>query len=373
MVRRVRLLLLVLALLIPAEVRAAQKEERITAKGWALIEGSSGRLLLGENERDRLPMASTTKIMTALLVLESGEDLDTVITVDRQAAGTEGSSLYLKAGERMSLRDLLYGLMMKSGNDAAVAIAIHIAGSVEAFAARMNAKATAMGLRDTHFVNPNGLHDPEHYTTAYDLAHLGAAAMERADFRELVSTQRYTTTTGDHVRTFQTKNKVLTQVDGGCGVKTGYTKKAGRCLCFAARREGMLLIGAVLNAPDMWNDAKKILDQGFTAYELHTFLVPGQGVGEISVTGSTKKTLPAATKEGILYPIRKDGQDETRLDIRLLGSLAAPVEPGVPAGEAILMVNGEGVKAIPLVVEEGAEPLTFAWFFREVTERYLAS
>lgn len=371
MVRRARLLLLALALLIPVEARSAQKEERITAKAWALIEASSGRLILGENERQRRPMASTTKIMTALLVLEGGEDLDTLITVDTQAAGTEGSSIYLKAGERISLQDLLYGLMMKSGNDAAVALAIHMAGSVEAFAARMNARAAALGLGDTHFVNPNGLHDPEHYTTAYDLCRLGAAAMERADFRELVSTQRYSTATGDRVRTFTTKNKVLTQVEGGCGVKTGYTKKAGRCLCFAARRAGMLLIGAVLNAPDMWNDAKKILDQGFAAYELHTFLIPGQRVGDVSVTGSPKKTLPVAAKEGILYPIRKDGQDVAKLDIRLLDRLAAPVDPGRPAGEAVLIINGQQVKAIPLAVEEGAEPLTFGWFFREVTERYL--
>ena len=373
MVRRLRLLLLAALLLIPAEVRAAQKKEGITAKGWALIEAVSGRLLMGENEHDRLPMASTTKIMTALLVLEAGEDLDTLVTVPSEAAGTEGSSLYLKAGERMSLRDLLYGLMMKSGNDAAVALAMHVSGSVEAFAGRMNARAAALGCENTHFVNPNGLHDPDHYTSAYDLARIAAAAMEMPFFRELVATERYTASTGDHARAFRTKNKILTQVEGGCGVKTGYTKKAGRCLCFAARREGMLLIGAVLNAPDMWNDAREILDRGFSEYELHTLLLPGQIVGQVPVTGSMKKTLPAAAKEGILYPVRKDVEEDIRLDIRLADSLAAPVKPGASAGEAVLVVNGERIEAVPLSVEEGAEPLTFGWFFREVTQRYLVS
>ena len=371
--RRARLLLLAALLLFPAEARAAQKEERITAKGWALIEASSGRLLLGEHEHERLPMASTTKIMTALLILEAGEDLGTVIEVDPRAAGTEGSSIYLKAGERMSLRDLLYGLMMKSGNDAAVALAIHAAGSAEAFVQRMNAKAAALGLDDTHFMNPNGLHDSQHYTSACDLCRLAAAAMALPAFREIVSTRRYTTSTGDRVRTFETKNKILTQVAGGCGVKTGYTKKAGRCLCFAARREGMLLIGAVLNAPDMWNDAGKILDSGFSTYELHTFLLPGQGAGEVAVTGSPKKTLPAAAKEGILYPVRKDGQDVIRLDVRLADSLAAPVEPGAEAGKAVLTVNGEPVATVSLYVKEGARPFTFGWFLRKVTEAYLAS
>ena len=373
MVRWVRPLFLAVLLLIPVEVRAAPKEERITAKSWALIEASSGRLLLGEDEHDRRPMASTTKIMTALLILEAGEDMDDLVTVDKEAAGTEGSSLYLKAGERISARDLLYGLMMQSGNDAAVALAIHAAGSVEAFVARMNARAAALGLDDTRFVNPNGLHDPDHYTSAYDLCRLAAAAMELPSFREIVSTQRYTATTGDHVRTFATKNKVLTQAEGGCGVKTGYTRKAGRCLCFAARREGMLLIGAVLNAPDMWGDAKKILDRGFSEYELHTFLTEGQAMGQVPVAGSEKKALPAAAKEGILYPIRKDGQDQAQLDVRLTDSLAAPVEPGAAAGDAVLTVNGEPVRTVPLAVREGADELTFGWFFREVTEAYLAS
>ena len=372
MVRRFGLLVLALLLVIPGKAAASQKEERITARAYALIESGSGRLLFGEHEHDRLPMASTTKIMTALLLIEDGEDPDTLIAVPPEAAGTEGSSLHLKAGERMSLRDLLYGLMMASGNDAAVALAIHAAGSVEAFAARMNEKAAALGLADTHFVNSNGLHDPDHYTSAYDLARLGAAAMEEPFFRELVNTERYTAATGDRARTFHTKNRVLTQMEGGCGIKTGFTKKAGRCLCFAAEREGMLLIGAVLNAPDMWGDGKKLLDRGFSEYELHTFLAAGQTAGQVPVTGSAKKTLPAVAKEGILYPVRKDGRDETRLDVRLPEGLAAPVGRDDTVGEAVLTVNGARVQTVPLLAGEGAAPLTFDWFFKRVMEAFMA-
>ena len=371
MVRRARLLLLALALLFPGEARAAT--EPLTAKAYALIEAGSGRLLLGDHEHDRRPMASTTKIMTALLVLESGEDLDALIPIPPEAAGVEGSSMHLAAGEQVSLRDLLYGLMMVSGNDAAVALAIHLSGSVEAFARRMNERAAALGLDDTHFMNPNGLHDPQHYTSAYDLCRLAAAAMALPSFRELVNTQRYTASTGSRHRTFRTKNRMLTEVEGGCGVKTGFTKKAGRCLCFAARRQGMLLVGAVLNAPEMWGDAKKLLDRGFDAYELHTFLVPGRKAGTVPVTGSEKKTLPAVAKEGILYPVKRDGSEDARLDIRLAEGLAAPVEPGAEVGKAILTVNGQQVEAVPLYAEEGAGPLTFGWFFKRVADGYLAA
>lgn len=373
MVRRFRVLLLVLLLLLPGRVRAAGQGERITAKAWAVVEATSGRLLLGENEHERRPMASTTKIMTALLVLETGEDMDALVEVSPEAAGTEGSSMHLAAGERVSLGDLLYGLMMVSGNDAAVALAVHLSGSVEAFAARMNDRAAALGLNDTHFVNPNGLHDPNHYTSAYDLCRLAAAAMELPAFHRIVSTQRYTTATGSRIRSFRTKNRMLTEVEGGCGVKTGYTKKAGRCLCFAAQREGMLVIGAVLNAPDMWSDAKKLLDRAFAAYELHTFLCPGETVGVVPVTGSAKKTLPAAAKEGILYPVRKDGSDEAKLDIRLAETVAAPVDPGAAAGEAVLTVNGERVMTAALHLAEGAQPLTFDHFVQRVMEAYLAA
>lgn len=373
MVRRFRLLLLALLLLIPKEAQAAPKGDVVTAKAYALVEAGSGRLLLGKNEHDRLPMASTTKIMTALLLIEVGEDLDTLVSVPPEAAATGGTSMHLAAGERVSLRDLLYGLMMVSGNDAAVTLAVHLSGSVETFAARMNDKAAALGCADTHFMNPHGLHDPEHYTSAYDLARMARAAMEHPFFRELVSTRRYTTTTGHRPRTFRTKNRVLTEVEGGCGVKTGYTKKAGRCLCFAARRAGMLLIGAVLHASDMWGDAGKLLEEGFAAYELKTFLPANGAAGQVPVTGGVKKSLPAVTKEGILYPIRRDGREEAALDVRLPAAVAAPIARGAPLGKAVLTVDGEQVAIVTLLAGEGVDIPPLGWFLRRIAWEYLAA
>ena len=293
--------------------------------------------------------------------------------VPPEAAATGGTSMHLAAGERVSLRDLLYGLMMVSGNDAAVTLAVHLSGSVEAFAARMNDKAAALGCADTHFVNPHGLHDPEHYTSAYDLARMARAAMEHPFFRELVSTRRYTTTTGNRPRTFRTKNRVLTEVEGGCGVKTGYTKKAGRCLCFAARRAGMLLIGAVLHASDMWGDAGKLLEEGFAAYELKTFLPANGAAGQVPVTGGVKKSLPAVTKEGILYPIRMDGREEAALDVRLPAAVAAPIERGAPLGKAVLTVDGEQVATVALLAGEGVDIPPLGWFLRRIAWEYLAA
>ena len=370
MVRRLGAAVLAVLLLLPGQVRAAE-EKGITARGWALMEAESGRLLMGENEGEKLPMASTTKIMTALLILEAGEDLDTLVTVPKEAAKTEGSSLHLSAGERLSLRDLLYGLMMVSGNDAAVALAVHLDGSVAAFADRMNRRAADLGCENTHFTNPHGLHDPDHYTCALDLCRIARAAMALPLFRALVSAETYAASTGSRPRTFRTKNRVLTQIEGGCGVKTGYTKKAGRCLCFAAQRQGMLLIGAALNAPDMWADAETILDRGFAAFILRPFLSPGQTVGRVAVDGGMKKALPAAAKEGILYPVRRDGSEAATVQVRLLDRIPAPVEQGCVLGEAALLVDGTPVLTVPLIAREGAQARRFGAALFRVMEGYL--
>ncbi|MBQ7279019.1 MAG: D-alanyl-D-alanine carboxypeptidase [Clostridia bacterium] len=370
--KRLLPLVLCLLLVLPLPLKTAEAQGSISAQGAVLIEAASGRLLYRKNETQRLPMASTTKIMTALLALEQGQ-LQDVITVPAEAAGVEGSSLYLSAGEQLTLEDLLYGLLMASGNDAAVAIALYVDGSVAAFAQRMNERAAALGCTDTHFVTPNGLHDPEHYTTALDLSRIAAAAMQNATFQKMVSTQRYTTTSGSHRRTFTTKNKVLTQIEGGCGIKTGYTKKAGRCLCFAARREGMLLIGTVLHAPDMWNDARLILEEGFSHYRLEPLLPGGQSLGQVAVMGSEKKALPVAAKQDILYPVKTDGSEGITRETEIFESLQAPVSPGQQAGECRLFVNGTLVNTVPLYTFEGADKRTWSGIFRQCMEAYLTA
>ena len=306
---------------------AFAQEVDISAKGAVLIDGRTRKVLYAKTAHERLPMASTTKVMTAILAIESG-NLDAIVTVPEAAYGVEGSSMYLRLGEKISLRDLVYGLMLVSGNDAAVAIAIHVGGSVEGFAAMMNKKAKSLGALNTNFVTPNGLPDPNHYTTAYDLALIAAYAMENATFREVVSTTYYKTTTGEVARTVKNKNKILWEYEGGNGIKTGYTMAAGKCLVFAAERDGMQLIGVVLNCPDMFPAAKRILDYGFNTYKPETIIHAGDMIACARVTGGKKSTLALEVKEDIIILLREGDATTVRTVVKAAQEVPAPVAAG---------------------------------------------
>ncbi len=222
------------------------------------------RTVLTESNADkRMPMASTTKIMTAIIIAEDC-NLDEEITVPDAAVGVEGSSIYLKKDERIDVRDLLYGLMLRSGNDSAVALAIHHSGSVENFITVMNERAKRIGADNTNFKNPSGLPDDEHYTTARDLCNIACYAMNNEIFREVVSSKSHV----GKFRSFENKNKMLYRYEGANGVKTGYTLKAGRCLVSSAERDGMDVVTVVLNCYDMYERSSAILDQCFYAYKL---------------------------------------------------------------------------------------------------------
>lgn len=222
------------------------------------------RTVLTESNADkRMPMASTTKIMTAIIIAEDC-NLDEEITVPDAAVGVEGSSIYLKKDERIDVRDLLYGLMLRSGNDSAVALAIHHSGSVENFVTVMNERAKRIGADNTNFKNPSGLPDGEHYTTARDLCNIACYAMNNEIFREVVSSKSHV----GKFRSFENKNKMLYRYEGANGVKTGYTLKAGRCLVSSAERDGMDVVTVVLNCYDMYERSSAILDQCFYAYKL---------------------------------------------------------------------------------------------------------
>ena len=240
----------------------------LSAKSAVLIEVSSGTVVYQKSQDLRLPMASTTKIMTALVAIES-LPLDTLITVTEKSVGVEGSSIYLVVGEVLTLEDLLYALMLESANDAAETIAIAVAGSVSAFADLMNQKAASLGLSNTHFVNPHGLDAENHYTTAKELALLTCAALENSDFRRICTTERHVIPLqGENgARVLVNHNRLLSSYDGCIGVKTGYTKKTGRCLVSAAEREGVRLVAVTLGAPDDWRDHTAMLDYGFSLYE----------------------------------------------------------------------------------------------------------
>lgn len=228
---------------------STQKSSSIT------LDRDTGEVLNGENIHTRLPMASTTKIMTALLAVQSGK-LEDIVTISPESSGVEGSSIYLKAGEKYKLIDLVYGLMLRSGNDAADAIARFLGGNIANFAKMMNDKANKLSLLDTHFVNPHGLHDDNHYTSAYDLAMITREAMSNPTFRQVVASRFHKFTTEDgEIKVFVNKNKLLKLSPDCVGVKTGYTKKAGRCYVSAFSRDGLNVITVVLNHPDMWQDS----------------------------------------------------------------------------------------------------------------------
>lgn len=250
----------------------------VSAEAACLIDAHSGAVLFEANSSARLPMASTTKIMTALVVLET-LPLDTLVTVPPEAAGIEGSSIYLKAGEQLTVETLLYGLLLESGNDAAHTLAVACAGDIPRFAERMNQKAAELGLVGTHFENPHGLTADGHYTTAYELARITAEAMKNETFCDIVRTKKKLapSTDGELTRVFYNHNKMLRLYDGAVGVKTGYTKVAGRCLVTASETEGRRFIAVTLNDADDWTDHKSMLD--FAAAHFDTVEIAPKGFG----------------------------------------------------------------------------------------------
>lgn len=341
----------------------------VSAGGVMLMDARTHKVLYAKTAHEKLPMASTTKIMTAILAIEAG-NLDALVTVPQEAYGVEGSSMYLRLGEQISMRDLLYGLMLVSGNDAAVAIAVHVGGSVEGFAALMNAKAASLGAHNTHFVTPNGLPDPDHYTTAYDLALIACYAMQNETFREIVGTTYYQTTTGEIARTVKNKNKILWEYEGGNGVKTGYTMAAGKCLVFAAEREGMQLVGVVLNCPDMFPSAKRLLDYGFETYQQETLVAADERIARVRVTGGKKNALEVAAKNDIIILV-KDGDSTTvRTVVNLAGSVEAPVEKGDVLGTLEVWEDGRVLAETELVAAETVESSAYLDYLERLFKRW---
>ncbi|MBQ7974347.1 MAG: D-alanyl-D-alanine carboxypeptidase [Clostridia bacterium] len=306
----------------------ASADVDVSAESAIVIDANSRRVLFEKNAYSKKAMASTTKIMTALVAIDELE-LDDIVTVSPFAASTEGSSIWLSPGEHMSVEDLLYGLMLSSGNDAATALAEHTAGSVEAFTVLMNKKAREIGALNTNFTNPHGLPDDSHYTTAYDLALISAEAIHNSLFRTICGTKTKTISWegSQWNRSLSNHNKLLKMYDYAIGIKTGYTKKAGRCLVSAAEKDGQLLIAVTLSAPDDWNDHIRLLDYCFDKYNSFTACKQGDSAGvyvpgdkdadkvgliykdnfTISVTENEIENIELKNKVDVKYPI-KSGQ-----------------------------------------------------------------
>jgi len=321
----------------------------VSAKSAVLIEAESGRVLYQQNAFVRLPMASTTKIMTALVAIRSG-DIDRVVSIPAEATGIEGSSIYLYPGERLTLRQLIYALLLESANDAATAIAMEVAGSVASFAALMNSTATELGLTATHFTNPHGLDDGEHYTTAYDLARIAAAALADPVFREICGTTRKTIPLKgeEGTRVLINHNKMLTRYEGAIGVKTGFTKKSGRCLVSAAERDGLTLIAVTLCAPDDWNDHAAMLDFGFARYERERIAETGALMLKLPVVGGSSETVTAHNTQSLSALLLRDHTAITRR-IEAAQILYAPIAKGQVIGRVIYECGGVEIASSDLV------------------------
>lgn len=341
----------------------------VSAAGSVLMNGSTGEIYFSRNADLRLPMASTTKIMTALVAIES-VPLDRVVRVAPEAVGVEGSSIYLYKGEEMRMESLLYALLLASANDAAAAIAYEVAGSIPAFAEKMNEKASALGLRNTHFENPHGLDSEEHYTTARDLALLTAAAMQNETFRRIVSTERITIPQvgSDGVRLLRNHNRLLRSYEGCIGVKTGFTKRSGRCLVSAAERDGLLLIAVTLKAPDDWRDHAAMLDYGFSHYEAAE--LPGSDCISIPlpvVNGVMRETTVSFRTENTL-PLRVSlpkNHGEITVRYELPRFLWGNVRQGDVIGYAIYLCGDKELVRLPLTADESIPEISYRFHLRK--------
>lgn len=312
-----------------------------SAQSAILLDSTTGRVLYEKNADARAQVASTTKIMTGLLIAESC-DLQSNVCIPKEAVGIEGSSLYLKAGELLSVETLLYGLMLHSGNDAAVALAMYCAGSVPAFAERMNRRAAELELSGTNYVNPHGLDEKGHYSTARDLARLTAAAMENEIFRRVVATK--TICFGD--RSFTNHNKLLWRYEGAVGVKTGYTVSAGRILVSAAERNGRRLIAVTIRDRNDWVDHANLLDYGFSSYSQQELAKIGDIMGSTVVIGGAEGCAQAVLQEDVFCCFAE--KEQVSLRAYLPEFVYAPVLAGDRAGTLSVLIDGAEVKQVPL-------------------------
>ena len=314
----------------------------ISAECAILIDGETGRVLYEKQAEEKSLIASTTKIMTALVICEQTNVLDRV-KIPKEAVGIEGSSMYLKEGEVLTVQELLYGLMLQSGNDAAVALAIYCGGTVEGFTELMNDKAHRLGMTQSHFANPNGLDSPGNYSTARDMAILTAYAMQNPIFAQTVSTK--TITIGE--RCLRNHNKLLWQLEGANGVKTGYTKAAGRILISSVTRMGRQLIAVTFNAPDDWQDHKTLIEDGFSRFTVQKLIRQGQTLGQLELAGGQETSVDLIAAEDFSYSLAQG--ERVTISLPEAGFAYAPVAEGQEAGFAHILVDGTAVAKVPLV------------------------
>lgn len=372
------IILLIILGMTPTDVSAA-KQPSVKANAAILMDAKTGEVLFGHNIHKHYAPASTTKIMTAVLAIESGR-LDEKTQVSLKAAGTGGSSMHLFAGQNITVRELVTGLMMRSGNDAAVAIAEHLAGSVEEFVKQMNAKAQALGAVNTHFQNPHGLTAPSHYSTAFDLAWIARYALINPLFAEVVSTRETTIDWFDRRGkekdvNLRNTNKLLWMLEDADGVKTGTTGEAGPCLVSSATRGNQRLIAVVLHDHSRWYDSMELLKFGFDGFDLYEYADAGQIIGPLPVEKGITEAVDICINQTAAIVVKPDDYNHVTVEMDLPETIKAPVYEGQKVGEVIFFVREKAVKTVDIVATKAVAEKTLTtsffnqllWLFRVVS------
>ncbi len=325
----------------------------LSAQSYVLMDADTGKILASHRENERLPMASTTKIMTCLIALEKCP-INEVVTVSPLAVGIEGSSIYLTQGEKLTVEELLYGLMLESANDAAVALALHISGSIDAFAELMNQKSTELGLQQTHFVNPSGLHHDDHYSTAKDLSVLMSHCMKDDRFVAISGEgKKQISAPGGKTRFLANHNKLLRYYGDCVAGKTGFTKTSGRCLVTAAERFGRTLVCTTLGDPNDWNDHETLFEYGFSQYCETPILEEKQIQVQLPVVGGVCDSVTVSNVDSYLAHLHISENFELLLE--LPDFLYAPISEGDEVGSVVVRINGSERYRTPLYVENSVE------------------
>ena len=330
-------------------VKDVEAQGITSARGMCVMEKESCKVLYQHDMNTTRPNASTTKIITAITVLENCENLDEIITVDNKSVGIEGTSIYLRKGEEISVKDLLYGLMLRSGNDSAVALACHVGGSVENFVAMMNKLCKEIGATNSHFANPHGLDNAEHYTTAYDLALVTSYALNNPIFAEIVATKHYTIpkTNISEARYLTNKNRLLNSLDGCVGVKTGFTSRAGRCLVSAIKRNDITLVCVVLNCGPMFEESVELLNRAYNEYNFAPVVVKGEPIYNEYYIDNVRGELHLYADETYIYPIKECEKDKLKV-VYTLYELTKNVNEGEEVGEISVFYDNHLQKTIKL-------------------------
>ncbi|HYF82876.1 MAG TPA: D-alanyl-D-alanine carboxypeptidase family protein [Clostridia bacterium] len=365
-------LIMALVIAVASNMLVVTATQDTSARAAVIMDVNSGRILYSKNMNEKLAMASTTKIMTSLVAIESGK-LEEMVTVSKKASHTEGSSIYLREGERHTVHDLVYAIMLRSGNDAAVAVAEHIGGSVEGFADLMNRKAQEIGAENTQFANPHGLDAAGHYTTAHDLALITAYALRNPVFANIVSSKKKTIEGPPNEswdRVMINKNKMLWQFEGGNGVKTGYTQKAGRCLVSSATRDGMQLVCVVLNCGPMWNESSALLEYGFKNYSIEKVVDKNNFIKVVEVKAGKEKFVAVKPTEDFSIPLGAGEKEKVKLLAKSQKTAQAPFNKGDDAGRLDVYLHDILLKTIKLEYTESVESSSPFFYMKRILRDY---